>query len=275
MPNDEIEQLRMTVQHQVFLMSFDGELTSAPLNDPRQVLDVGTGTGEWAIQFAELHPHCEVVGTDISAIQETRSVPMNVFFEIEDAEEWDRPSDYYDLIHIRCMEGAFRDWNSIYSNAFDSIKPGGWIEVADMDAREGALKFFSCFSDDSPIHPMMYDLLAAGEKSGRQRGVGHLTQQLFRESGFVDIQATDHSFAMDVDSQAGKLWLMAWLEGMEAYLLRPLTEYMGYDPDVVKSGCQKTAKELAARARSHEASKALVIKMRVVRARKPFPSNSA
>lgn len=136
MPNDEIEQLRLSLQHRVFLHLLAGEVTCVPLEDPRFVLDVGTGTNEWSIRMAELFPGCEVVGTDISAIAETRSVPINVFFEIEDAEEWDRPSDHYDLIHFRCMEGAFCDWRFIYDSVFDSLKPGGWIEMIDFDSLE-------------------------------------------------------------------------------------------------------------------------------------------
>lgn len=37
----------------------------------KRVLDVGTGTGIWAINMADEHPNAEVVGTDISFIQPT------------------------------------------------------------------------------------------------------------------------------------------------------------------------------------------------------------
>jgi len=127
MPNDDIEQWRMAIQHQVFMHVLDGEVTLAPIQNPDHILDVGTGTGDWAIKMAELQPQCEVVGTDIAAIAETKSVPMNVFFEIEDAEDWDRHPDMYDLIHFRLMEGAFRNWSFVYDNTFFSLKPGGWI----------------------------------------------------------------------------------------------------------------------------------------------------
>lgn len=84
-PNDDLEQDRLRVVHQVFLNVFNFELTSVPLEDPKHILDIGTGTGEWAIGMAELFPSCEVVGVDISAIQPT-AVPHNVFFEVDDCE---------------------------------------------------------------------------------------------------------------------------------------------------------------------------------------------
>lgn len=85
-PNDDLEQDRLRVMHQVFLnVPGLASLTSVPLEDPDHILDIGTGTGEWAIGIAELFPSCEVVGVDISAIQPT-AVPYNVFFEVDDCE---------------------------------------------------------------------------------------------------------------------------------------------------------------------------------------------
>jgi ubiquinone/menaquinone biosynthesis C-methylase UbiE len=40
--------------HHIFLLMQDGALFTAPLKDVLQVLDLGTGTGLWALDFAEL-----------------------------------------------------------------------------------------------------------------------------------------------------------------------------------------------------------------------------
>ena len=53
MPNDEGEQDRLDLYHHIFLLLLGGRLHSAPLENPQKVLDVGTGTGIWAIDFAE------------------------------------------------------------------------------------------------------------------------------------------------------------------------------------------------------------------------------
>lgn len=270
MPNDETEQLRLTIQHQVFTHAFDGRVTFAPIENPTHVLDVGTGTGEWAIRFAELYPDCEVVGTDISAIQETSGVPMNVFFEIEDAEEWERPSDHYDLVHLRCLEGSFRNWKSLYENIYDSLKPGGWVQVADMQGKEALAKFFAGFPEDTTIFKIMDDIWTGAEKSGRRRGSFHMEPSCFTDAGFVDVKVTEHSFPMAIhDDSVGKLWLMAWLDGLEATGLRTLTEQMGWDPEVAKAALRRTARELATRAQSDELSKTMKLNMRIVLARKP------
>ena len=52
-PNDEQEQDRLDLSHHIYKMLFQGALHRAPVKDPRRVLDIGTGTGIWAIDFAE------------------------------------------------------------------------------------------------------------------------------------------------------------------------------------------------------------------------------
>lgn len=64
------------MQHEIFRLLFNGELHHSPLENPHRILDIGTGTGIWAIDMADLYPSAEVTGTDISPIQSTW-VPPN------------------------------------------------------------------------------------------------------------------------------------------------------------------------------------------------------
>lgn len=54
-------------------MTLDNRLGLAPPNDPEakinRVLDLGTGTGIWAIDYADEHPEAKVIGVDLSPIQ--------------------------------------------------------------------------------------------------------------------------------------------------------------------------------------------------------------
>jgi methylase of polypeptide subunit release factors len=48
-------------------MTLNDQLSLAPLkNEPRHVLDLATGTGAWAIDFALEHPTAIVIGNDLS-----------------------------------------------------------------------------------------------------------------------------------------------------------------------------------------------------------------
>lgn len=272
MPNDEIEQLRLTLLHQVFLHIFDGELFLAPFDElPSNILDVGTGTGEWAIRIAEMYPECEVVGTDISAIAETESVPVNVFFEIEDAEDWDRPPDHYDMIHMRWLSGAFRDWSFIYDCAYYSLKPGGWIEVADFDGFDTIDFFNNHFPPESPIHKLFRDIHIAADMAGRKVSISHLNAPDFMEAGFVDIRVVEYSLPVIFgEPSVDKIWLMALIDGIESMALRLLTEYMDWDPEECKAVCEQVAWELANITKTPELAKSLTTKLRVIVARKPL-----
>lgn len=48
-PNDEREQEREDMKHSMIVSLCGGKLHYAPLESPHKILDVGTGTGVWAI----------------------------------------------------------------------------------------------------------------------------------------------------------------------------------------------------------------------------------
>lgn len=97
LPNDEPEQNRLDLQHHLSTLTFDGKLFNCPIDKEmvlHRVLDVGTGTGIWAMDFADNHPQSNVVGVDLSPIQPIW-VPPNVRFELDDLEEEVRNSCFY------------------------------------------------------------------------------------------------------------------------------------------------------------------------------------
>jgi methylase of polypeptide subunit release factors len=53
------------MHHEILLHVLGDNLYLAPLENPQAILDVGTGTGIWAVEVAEKFPDCEVIGTDI------------------------------------------------------------------------------------------------------------------------------------------------------------------------------------------------------------------
>ncbi|CAH0046699.1 unnamed protein product [Clonostachys solani] len=131
-PNDEPEQEREDMKHAMVVHLCDGKLHFAPLDNPQNILDIGTGTGIWAIDMGDEFPEAEILGIDLSPIQ-TPWVPPNVRFMVDDAEaEWVQAPNSLDYIHIRNMTAAIRDWPALLSRAYEALKPGGWIELQEL-----------------------------------------------------------------------------------------------------------------------------------------------
>lgn len=81
-------------------------------------MDVGTGSGIWAIDVADEFPDASVLGTDLSPTQPDM-VPPNCIFEIDDVRDcWTFPRDHFDFIHIRNLHGSITDWPSLYEQVY-------------------------------------------------------------------------------------------------------------------------------------------------------------
>jgi SAM-dependent methyltransferase len=231
--------------HQIHLALLDGELTAAPVNDDiGRILDVGTGTGEWAIAMAEKYPHAEVIGTDLSAIQPDQ-VPENLFFEIDDAEQEWTYTQGFDLIHMRNLSGSFKNWNFIYEQAFKHLKPGGYLEVRDIQSNQWMTEV-----PDSPSAKFARVLKSASDKAGRPLGVSHIKRNKARQAGFVDVQLGYLALPLGTwpqdpkENWIGKMWLIGVLEGLEATALRLFTTQKDWTPEDVRELCSQVEEQL-------------------------------
>ncbi|KAK7985545.1 hypothetical protein PG988_003167 [Apiospora saccharicola] len=117
--------------HAIYRLLLDNKLAAAPLRFPEKVLDVGKGTGIWALEFAEENPTSEVIGTDLSMIQPLPWTP-NCQFVLENSEtdDWLFPHSF-DYVHLRGVLSCFNDVRTVIRRAFDHLSPGGWIEFQD------------------------------------------------------------------------------------------------------------------------------------------------
>lgn len=120
-PNDEKQNNQLNLAHHLYLLTLGGQLFLAPIGShPQNVLDVGTGTGIWALDFADQYPSAQVIGFDLSPIQ-PEWTPPNVLFEINDACEpdWGYRKNSFDFIHVRGMYGSVADWPAFYQQALE------------------------------------------------------------------------------------------------------------------------------------------------------------
>ncbi|EMT65771.1 S-adenosyl-L-methionine-dependent methyltransferase [Fusarium oxysporum II5] len=207
-PNDEQQRDSIDITHHVLTLLLDGNLTLVPLKDSirvsgtsghrnargyidklKRVLDVGTGTVIWAIDFADEHPNVEVIGTDLSPIQPSW-VPPNVKFELEDAtKDWSWPENHLDLVHVRFLIGAIADWGTLFKEASHCCKPGGFVESGEINPT-----FYSddgTIDDAEALQTWNRLVIESGKGFGRSFTDIENDVQLFRDAGLVDLQSFD------------------------------------------------------------------------------------
>ncbi|OTA56260.1 S-adenosyl-L-methionine-dependent methyltransferase [Hypoxylon sp. EC38] len=127
LPSDKQEQERMNLQHEISIEVHDGELHLCPVENPRRVLDVGTGTGIWAVEFARRHPDSEVLGIDLNPVPPPPLIAPNCYFQVADVyDDW-KFNYPFDFIHVRSL-GEPTDQRKLFKSIYDNLAPGGWVE---------------------------------------------------------------------------------------------------------------------------------------------------
>ncbi|KAE8377638.1 S-adenosyl-L-methionine-dependent methyltransferase [Aspergillus bertholletiae] len=145
-PVDGEEAERLELQHRVFNKVFDNRLIFPPIPRPQRILDCGYGTGSWAIETAEQHPKCEVIGLDIYPYVSPYDIPENLCLQVDDLNRpFTFPPNYFDLVHSRLLAtGINRDrWPSYIRDIKRALKPGGWVQLVEI--------YFNVQSDNGSI----------------------------------------------------------------------------------------------------------------------------
>lgn len=271
MPNDETENTRLNIVHQIYLILLDGNLTTVPLTkDAPRILDVGTGPGDWAVEMSSMYPGAKILATDLGVFDTGLAhvnLP-NVSFQLDDArEEWTY-HEPFDLIHLRGLSGSFDDWSAIYKQAFEHLNPGGYIEVADTDPAADTVTLPNS-QNSSYFHIYTSAMRSAAEISGFPRDLSHLQQSMLSAAGFVDVRVFERTIPIGLwprdlhEKTLGKMALIAVLEGLEAYGLRPLTTITNWTVDSVRDLCEKVKGEFLA-------SEQMTARARFMTGRKPI-----
>ncbi|WYZ38341.1 hypothetical protein EsH8_III_000255 [Colletotrichum jinshuiense] len=249
LPNDEREKDRLDFAHHLWKLTWDGELCNCPKKDgAKRVLDIGTGTGIWALDFADEHPEATVYGVDLSPIQ-PGFVPPNCQFEIDDIEKEWTWSEPFDFIFARSMNGSFANRAEFIANAFDNLEPGGYVEMQDnvfpVFCEDNTMK------KDSQVLKWSQLLVEGANLGGRSLSDGLSSKKMLEDAGFVDVQEKlekwpiSPRFQNDPKLKELGVWCQAiTLQSVETIALATFTRVLGWGREETLVFCAGVRDEL-------------------------------
>ncbi|KAF2766273.1 S-adenosyl-L-methionine-dependent methyltransferase [Teratosphaeria nubilosa] len=248
-PNDEREQDRMDIHYHALRLTLENKHFIAPIESPTGILDVGTGTGIWAMDVADDFPGAHVVGIDLSPIQPT-AVPPNAEFQIMDAdEEWDF-GPRFDFVHTRFMGGfCVKSWPHFYEQAFQSLQPGGWVENQEFDVH------FGCDDGTLPANSSANQWAELWGQGIRKLGLEsrmfpeRMLQQM-RDVGFINV--TYKEYKMPIGEwpknkrlrKSGLFNLIGMIDGLSGLTVKTFTHGLGWSEEEIEILVAKVKSEL-------------------------------
>ena len=156
------------------------------------LLDVGCGTGIVTDHMGATYPNAQAWGVDLSSLRgnfrEQRSnvhyAKMNILDGTKALQTLTGVTTGFDLVYSRMLVAGMNDWHKYLRVARDVLKPGGWVELQDVD-------FIGYDSDHNPISDN-WDWLRRSRSAVAEKGVdlsaGSNAMNYMRDTGFIDIQ---------------------------------------------------------------------------------------
>ncbi|GER83157.1 hypothetical protein KTAU_17940 [Thermogemmatispora aurantia] len=221
LPKDLDEINRLDFQHYVLRLAL-GRLIFAPVDEQLrqggQVLDVGCGTGRWAIEIARLYPLTHVTGLDLEQAKATTPPPNYRFIQGNLLQGLPFADSTFHYTHQRFLVAAIplERWPGAICELYRVTVPGGWIELIELGA------------ETRNAGPCLQQLIAWGRQLAAPRGIdGTQMSRLgewLQQAGCRQIYT--HTLWLPVGAWAGRLGLLfmrdlaAGFNGLEALAVR-------------------------------------------------------
>ncbi|KAI1045359.1 hypothetical protein LB505_013552 [Fusarium chuoi] len=254
-PIDSEELNRLDIFHKVFLLARDNKPFLVPIRrtSPR-IMDIGTGTGIWAINVAEERclSDAQIMAVDLNQIQPALIPPgfMPKQYDIEEP-SWGPLLADCDLIHMRMLLGSIQTdlWPQVYHNAFEHLTPGiGFLEHIEVDWIP------RCDDDERPANSafvkwaeLFLDGMDRFNRSVRVTPQEH--RQMLEATGFTDVrQEVIKAYVCPWSADRNEREIARWFNiglshSLEAMSLKPLIEKLGYEAEEVRELCERAKRE--------------------------------
>lgn len=135
LPRHPAEIDRLDLQHYALRAAIEGNYV-APVESPLRILDVGSGTGQWAYDLCSEFPDALVVGFDVEPSKPER--PSNYRYVRGNVLDGLPFADgAFDFVHQRLMQAAIPldRWPEAVRHLLRVTRPGGLVELMEIGDR--------------------------------------------------------------------------------------------------------------------------------------------
>ncbi|TFY65782.1 hypothetical protein EVG20_g5304 [Dentipellis fragilis] len=175
---------RLDTMHNAVDNYLGHKLTPAPsLGHPRKILELGAGSGAWAIQAAKQFPDAEVIAVDISPLP-PRPTPVNMkSLQADVAQALPFEPESFDIVHIRYALIHLPHGTAHIPKLGQLVAPGGLLLIDDIS--------LPIITGDAPAVRESFETLAVYMRSKHQDPrIADTLEAKLRESGlFSDVDA--------------------------------------------------------------------------------------
>jgi len=225
------EMARLIDQDHVITKGMGGLFAALPdLSRITHVLDLGCGSGGWAMEVAYAHPEMQVEGVDNSEIivkyanQQSRIQHLdNVHFSLGDiTNPLNYPDNSFDLVNGR-MIGFLPApaWLQLMSECLRVAKPGGIIRLTEFESPGTS----TSAALEHMIELFSRSLTAVGQNyssRGHRLGISAILRRRLQEAGAVNLKQIAHVIDYSADAEAHEAFLKDWRTAfklMEPFLI--------------------------------------------------------
>ena len=229
-PESAEEMVRLINLDHMTTKNMGGSLSGvANTSELETVLDIGCGSGGWALDVAFAYPHIEVAGIDISKImidyanaRAQSELLSNISFGVMDINQpLDFPDESFDLVNARFLFSVLkRDaWPSFIAKCTRLLRPGGTLRLTEMSdivtTSSAQMRMSHLFHQFLWRHE--YDF---ANENTRSMGITIVLPHLIRSAGYQNVRHISHALEWSIDTDA---WSAGYHNGeIIAHMMTPL-----------------------------------------------------